>query len=106
MVVVNAKVLSVANDSVAVYDAEYSKNITILLPNIISRLPVVGDNINYIKDDVDDARGLFINYYGETPIVYNNHTHRLLSVDIINNMPISATQRAELFSKQTGVIYE
>ena len=106
MIVVNAKVLSVTNDSVAVYDAEYSKNITILLPNIISRLPVVGDNINYIKDDVDDARGLFISYYGETPIVFNYHTHRLLSADIIDNMPILEIQKADLYTKQTGVIYE
>ena len=106
MIVVNAKVLSVTNNSVIVYDNNFSKNITILLPNIISRLPVVGDNINYIKDDVDEDYGLFISYYGEAPIVFNYHTHRLLSVDIIDNMPILEPQKAELYNKQTGVIYE
>lgn len=102
MLYLNAEILTVSEDHVTVHNADLNSNIKVYLPSVISRLPVVGDHIMYDKDDVDGLYGSFVNYQGETPITFTAHQHQLLSDDVIANMALDASQKADIKQKTTG----
>ena len=102
MIYLNAEILSVSADRVTVYNPDLSSNIHVYLPSVISRLPVVGDHIVYDKDDVDGLYGVFVNYQGETPATFTVHQHQLLSDEVIANMALDASQKADIKQKTTG----
>ena len=104
MIYTNAEILAVSTNYVTVYNSNIGQNISVYLPCVISKLPVVGDHIVYDKDDVDYSNGMFVCYYNESPIVptSGNHIHQLLSDDIVNNMALNASQKAEMKAKRTG----
>lgn len=104
MLYLNAEILTVSEDYVTVYNADLNSNIKVYLPSVISRLPVVGDHIMYDKDDVDGLYGSFVNYQGEIPITFTAHQHQLLSDDVIANMALDASQKADIKQKTTGGI--
>lgn len=101
MIFTNVEVISVNATSVIVQN--FGQEITVFLPSVISRLPVVGDRIVFSKDDVD-SNGFFICYHGEPPVVSvsGEHVHQLLSDEIVDNMALSASQKAEMRTKRTG----
>ena len=109
MIYIDAEVLNVNTDWVTVNNPDAGQ-IMVYLPSVISRMPVVGDHINYDKDDVDRSRGMFIGYYNTAPVVPSNsmadHQHQLLSDEVIADMVLSAAQKLELKSKLTGGVYE
>lgn len=102
MLYFNAEILTVSESYVTVYNPDISSNIKVYLPSVVSRLPVVGDHIIYDKDDVDGLNGSFVNYQGETPITFAVHQHQLLSDDVIANMALNASQKADIKQKTTG----
>lgn len=104
MIYTNVEILAVSTNYVTVYDPDAGQNINVYLPCVISRLPVIGDHIVYDKDDVDYSNGMFVCYYNEAPVVPtgDNHIHQLLSDDIVDNMALSASQKAEMKLKRTG----
>lgn len=102
MLYLNAEILNVSADRVTVYNPDLSGNINVYLPSVISRLPVVGDHIIYDKDDVDGLYGVFVNYQGETPTTFTAHQHQLLSDEVIANMALDASQKADIKQKTTG----
>lgn len=102
MLYLNAEILNVSADRVTVYNPDLSSNINVYLPSVISRLPVVGDHIIYDKDDVDGFYGVFVNYQGETPTTFTVHQHQLLSDEVIANMALDASQKADIKQKTTG----
>lgn len=104
MLYLNAEILAVSADKVTVHNPDLNSNINVYLPSVISRLPVVGDHIIYDKDDVDGLYGVFVNYQGETPITFTAHQHQLLSDDVIANMALDASQKADIRQKTTGGI--
>lgn len=105
MIYTNVEILTVNTNYVTVHSPDSGQNINVYLPCVVSRLPVVGDHIVYDKD-VDDSNGMFVCYYNEVPIVPTggNHVHQLLSDDIVDNMALSASQKAEMKAKRTGGI--
>lgn len=104
MIYTDAEILDVSTDYVIVYNDNVGQNIFVYLPCVISRLPVIGDRIVYDKDDVDYSNGMFVCYYNEPPVLptSGNHVHQLLSDDIVNNMALNASQKAEMRLKRTG----
>lgn len=101
MIYTNAEIISVNENFVVVQDS--GQEITVFLPSVISRFPVVGDRIVYSKDDVD-SNGLFVCYHNEQSVisVSGEHIHQLLSDDIVDNMALSASQKADMKTKRTG----
>ena len=103
MIYTNVEILAVSTNYVTVNNTALGHNINVYLPCVISRLPIVGDHIVYSVDNTD-SNGIFVCYYNEAPIIptTNNHIHQLLSDDIVNNMALSASQKAEMKLKRTG----
>ena len=102
MIYLNAEILAVGTENVTVHNSDLGSNIKVYLPSVISRLPAVGDHIIYDKDDVDGLYGVFVNYQNETPITFTVHQHQLLSDDVIANMALDASQKADIKQKTTG----
>ena len=110
MIYINGEVLSVGLDFVTVNNVSAGQ-ISVYLPSVISRMPVVGDHINYDKDDVDNTRGMFVGFYNTAPVVsgggsLEDHQHQLLSDDVLDDMNLSAEQKLMLKSKLTGGVHE
>lgn len=111
MIYIDGEVISVNTDWVTVNNPSAGE-IMVYLPSVISRMPIVGDHINYDKDDVDRSRGMFIGYYNTAPVVpsgggsLENHQHQLLSDDMLDDMNLSAEQKLLLKSKLTGGVHE
>lgn len=103
MIYTNVEILTVSTNYVTVNNAEVGQEIHVYLPSVISRLPVVGDHIIYSMASTD-SNGMFVCYYNDAPIIptTDNHIHQLLSDDIVDNMVLSASQKAEMKLKRTG----
>lgn len=102
MLYINKQITAVGTNSVSVYNDDVSATISVWLPSVISRRPVVGDRIVYIKDDIDHTNGLFISFYNESPDVFSTHVHQMLAQSTINTMALSSSQKAALAAKTTG----
>ena len=103
MIYTNASVVSVNTNSVLVQGS--GQEITVFLPSVMSRLPVVGDKIVFSKDDVD-SNGFFVCFHGEMPVVSasGEHVHQLLADEIVDNMVLSDSQKEDIRTKRTGGI--
>ena len=102
MIYFNAEILATGTGYVTVYNSDVGNNIAVYLPSVISRYPVVGDHIIYNKDNVDDNRGIFINYQSTTPTEFSMHQHQLLSDAVIADMALDSSQKAYIKQKTTG----
>lgn len=102
MIYFNAEILATGTGYVTVYNSDVGNNITVYLPSVISRYPVVGDHIVYDKDDANDNRGIFINYQRTTPTEFSTHQHQLLSDAVIADMALDSSQKADIKQKTTG----
>lgn len=101
MIYTNVSVISVNTNSVSVQIS--GQEITVFLPSVISRIPVVGDKIVFYKDNVD-SNGFFICYHNEIPVVSasGEHVHQLLADSIVDNMALSSSQKEDMRTKRTG----
>lgn len=73
---------------VIVYNDAIGGNLQVYLPDIMSRKPVIGDSIVYLKDDVDSQYGSFIRFAsgGTTIVPTNDHKHTMMTVETANNI--------------------
>ena len=103
MIYTNVSVVSVNTNSVLVQNS--GQEITVFLPSVISRIPVVGDKIVFSKDAAE-AVGFFICYHNEIPVVSasGEHVHQLLADEIIDNMVLTDSLKDEMRTKLTGGI--
>lgn len=101
MIYTNVSVVSVNTNHVLVQLS--GQEITVYLPSVISRLPIVGDSIVFSKDN-NDSNGLFICYHEEPSIVSasGEHVHQLLADEIVDNMVLIDSQKEEMRTKRTG----
>lgn len=102
MIYTNAVVQSVSNTTIMVENRDTGSDVLIYLPDIMSRLPAVGDQIVYATDDVEEDQGHFIAFLNTAPMVIGDHRHQLLSDETVDSMPLSETQKADLKTKRTG----
>lgn len=79
--------------------------VTVWLPSVISRLPVVDD---YIVIQLDDAElndyAEFVCYSNEASVVPigSQHTHQMLSDETIDSMELPSAEKDMLRTKSTG----
>ena len=101
MIYTNVSVVSVNTNNVLVQLS--GQEITVFLPSVISRIPVIGDKIVLSKDDVD-SKGLFVCFNDEQTVVSasGEHVHQLLADEIVDNMALSDSQKEEMRTKRTG----
>ena len=101
MIYTNVSVISVNTNHVLVKVS--GQDITVFLPSVMSRIPVVGDKIVFYKDNVD-SNGFFICYHNEIPVVSasGEHVHQLLADEIIDNMVLTDSLKEDMRTKRTG----
>lgn len=101
MIYTNVSVISVNTNSVSVQIS--GQEITVFLPSVISKIPVVGDKIVFSKDNVD-SNGFFICYHNEIPVVSasGEHVHQLLADSIVDSMALSDSLKEDMRTKRTG----
>ena len=103
MIYTNVSVISVNTNNVLVQLS--GQEITVFLPSVISKIPVIGDKIVFSKDNVD-SNGFFVCYHNEIPVVSasGEHVHQLLADSIVDSMALSDSLKEEMRTKRTGGI--
>ena len=103
MIYTNVSVVSVNTNSVLVKVS--GQEITVFLPSVISRIPVVGDRIVFSKDAAETV-GSFVCFHEESTVVpaSGEHVHQLLADSIVDNMALSTIQKEDMRTKRTGGI--
>lgn len=106
MPVYTHSVTEVHDSYVVVYNDAISRNLTVYLPNLINKIPQVGDSIVYNRDDVDYNYGSFIRYNNdETEVVATNkHVHYMMSDEQVTSLaetiyPDDVNKRNELMNR-------
>ena len=101
MIYTNVSVISVNTNNVLVQLS--GQEITVFLPSVVSRIPVVGDRIVFSKDAAETI-GSFVCYHNEIPVVSasGEHVHQLLADSIVDSMALSNSLKEEMRTKRTG----
>lgn len=103
MIYTNVSVVSVNTNHVLVQVS--GQEITVFLPSVISRIPVIGDKIVFSKDAAETV-GSFVCFYDESTVVpaSGEHVHQLLADSIVETMALSDSLKEEMRTKRTGGI--
>ena len=103
MIYTNVSVISVNTNSVSVQIS--GQEITVFLPSVISKIPVIGDRIVFSKDAAETV-GSFVCFYEGAAVVpaSGEHVHQLLADSIVDSMALSDPLKEDMRTKRTGGI--